>query len=91
MDRQPDQDRRSADPHELTLSGLATPLLVLIFASSAAAIWVAGVQLSDDGKTVTLKLAEVKPVMQMRIKMDVKSADGAPVNTNIFTTINVVP
>jgi hypothetical protein len=29
--------------------------------------------------------------MQMRIKMDVKGADGQAVNTNIFTTINEVP
>ena len=48
------------------------------------------IKLSDDGKTVTLNLAQVVPVMQMRIKMNVKAADGQTVNTNIFTTINVV-
>jgi hypothetical protein len=47
--------------------------------------------LSADGRTVFLELDEVVPVMQMRIKMDVKGADGAAVKTNIFTTINAVP
>lgn len=50
-----------------------------------------GITLSPDGKTVMLQLSEVVPVMQMRIKMDVKSTDGQSVNTNIFTTINEVP
>jgi hypothetical protein len=49
------------------------------------------IKLSEDGKTVTLNLAQVVPVMQMRIKMNVKAADGQTVNTNIFTTINTVP
>jgi hypothetical protein len=49
------------------------------------------VNVSPDGKTVFLELAEVVPVMQMRIKYDLKAADGTAVKNNIFTTINVVP
>jgi hypothetical protein len=49
------------------------------------------IKLSEDGKTVSLNLAQVVPVMQMRIKMDIKAADGSAINTNVFTTINVVP
>jgi glucose/arabinose dehydrogenase len=47
--------------------------------------------LSADGKTVSLKLPDLKPVMQMKIEMNVKSADGTPVKRTLHHTINVVP
>ncbi|HVY70160.1 MAG TPA: DUF6797 domain-containing protein [Verrucomicrobiae bacterium] len=49
------------------------------------------IKLSDDKKTVFLELEDVKPVMQMRVKFSVKAADGAPMNYEIYNTINHVP
>ena len=46
--------------------------------------------LSADGKTVTLKVADLKPVMQMRLVYQLKSAGGAPVRGAIHHTVNVV-
>ena len=47
--------------------------------------------LSPDGKRVLLEIADLKPVMQMKIKFALKSADGAPVEWEIYNTINRVP
>jgi hypothetical protein len=53
---------------------------------------VKSVKLLEDGKTVFVELAQVIPVMQMRIKMDLQGASGGPaLKTNIFTTISAVP
>ena len=49
------------------------------------------VKLSDDGKTVFLEVPGLVPVMQMRIKMNVKAVDGSRVPDDIGSTINVVP
>src|SRR3954470_1141109 len=38
------------------MSGLSTPLLVLIFLAAAAAIWAAGVQLSDQTDVLAMRL-----------------------------------
>ncbi|HZE98954.1 MAG TPA: DUF6797 domain-containing protein [Planctomycetota bacterium] len=48
-------------------------------------------KLSADGKTVTLEIPGLKPVMQMGIKARVRSADGAPVSLDVFLTIHKVP
>ena len=40
---------------------------------------------------VFLKLEDHRPVMRMRIDVDVKGADGQPVKTTIYSTINRVP
>jgi hypothetical protein len=47
--------------------------------------------LSQDSKTVTLKIPSLKPVMQMKIQLDLKSADGQPIKHTIHNTINRVP
>ncbi|MEO6434966.1 MAG: family 16 glycoside hydrolase [Tepidisphaeraceae bacterium] len=47
--------------------------------------------LSPDKKTIMLKLEEVAPVMQMKIQMKLKSADGTPMEYSIYNTINKVP
>ena len=47
--------------------------------------------LSPDGKTITLHIPRLKPVMQMQIQLNVKSADGAPIKLTIHNTINKVP
>jgi hypothetical protein len=52
---------------------------------------VTGATLSDDGKTVTLKIPGLRPVMQMKLQLDVKSADGASIKQVINNTVNRVP
>jgi hypothetical protein len=45
---------------------------------------------SNDMKTVTLKIKDLRPVMQMKIQYNLKAADGAKVNSTIWNTINVL-
>jgi hypothetical protein len=45
---------------------------------------------SPDGKTVTLKIDNLRPVMQMKIQYSLKAADGSAVKSAIHNTINVV-
>lgn len=45
---------------------------------------------SPDGKTVTLKIDNLRPVMQMKIQYNLKAADGTAVKNAIHHTINVV-
>jgi len=49
------------------------------------------VKLSEDRRTVFLEVPGLKPVMQSRIKMNLKAADGSRVPDEICHTINVVP
>ncbi|HZZ41498.1 MAG TPA: DUF6797 domain-containing protein [Tepidisphaeraceae bacterium] len=49
------------------------------------------VTVSPDHKTVFLKVAGLKPVMQMKIHMKIKGADGAGVEYSIYNTIEKVP
>ncbi len=49
------------------------------------------VKVSADGKTVFLEVPGLKPVEQMRIKMNVKAVDGTRVPDEVCNTINVVP
>jgi hypothetical protein len=46
--------------------------------------------LSKDGKTVTLRINDLKPCMQMKIQYNLKAADGTQVRNSIHHTINVV-
>ena len=48
------------------------------------------VNLSADKKTVSLSLAQVIPVMQMGIKLKLKTASGEPINTEINYTITKI-
>jgi hypothetical protein len=47
--------------------------------------------LSPDRKTLTIKIADLKPVMQMKILMKIKAADGTPMNWEVDNTINKIP
>jgi hypothetical protein len=47
--------------------------------------------LSADRRTVFLEIPGLQPVMQMRIHFRLKAADGAPVEHEIYNTINRVP
>ena len=49
------------------------------------------VRLSQDNQTVFLELADVKPVMQMKLKYNIQAKDGAGLKQEIFNTINAVP
>jgi hypothetical protein len=49
------------------------------------------VTLSPDGKTATIELDKVIPVMQMNVKFNLKAADGSPLKSEIYNTINKVP
>jgi hypothetical protein len=49
------------------------------------------IEVSPDKKTVTLKIKDLKPVMQMKILMKIKSADGTPMDWEIDNTINEIP
>jgi hypothetical protein len=46
--------------------------------------------LSADGKTVTLKIADLSPVMQMKTGFTLKSADGREIKSEIHHTVNAV-
>ena len=48
-------------------------------------------KLSEDGKTVSLEIPGIKPVMQMRIRGKLKSADGQKISLEVYNTINHVP
>ena len=52
---------------------------------------VTGVTLSADKKSVTLKLADLKVVMQQQIKFKISSADGTPITVDLAHTINKIP
>ena len=51
---------------------------------------VTAVSLSADKKTVTLKLSELTPAMQMKVKFNLKAADGSPISSEIYNTIHKV-
>jgi hypothetical protein len=44
--------------------------------------------ISEDGKSIFLKIPDLKPVMQQKIQMKLKGSDGKDVNYSIFHTIN---
>jgi hypothetical protein len=48
-------------------------------------------KLSADGKTVSLELPGIRPVMQMMIRVKLKAADGAAVIFDVYNTINRIP
>ena len=52
---------------------------------------ISGIDLSPDQKTITLRIADLKPVMQMKTVMKIKAADGSPMNWELDNTINIVP
>ena len=48
-------------------------------------------KLSEDGKTLTLEIADLKPVMQQSLKFNLKAADGTPIAQEIQHTIHAIP
>lgn len=55
------------------------------------AVDIDSVVVSPDGRSVVLKMPSIRPVMQMKITMKIKAADGTPMNWEIDNTINAVP
>ncbi|NIP98578.1 MAG: hypothetical protein GWO24_36275 [Akkermansiaceae bacterium] len=52
---------------------------------------VQSVEPGPDGKSVLIRIEDIKPVMQMAIHYDLRAASGASLKGEIFATINVVP
>lgn len=52
------------------------------------AVEIKAIRLSDDGRTVTLEIPALRPVMQLRLRYSLRAADGAPVKGEIDSTIN---
>ena len=47
--------------------------------------------LSADRRTVTLEVPGLAPVMQMGVALRLRAADGTPIETTLYNTINRVP
>ena len=54
-------------------------------------IAIEAIKLSSDKKTVFIEIAGLKPVMQSRIRFNIKAADGTVLKQELFHTINRVP
>jgi|TARA_B100001971_G_scaffold88030_1_gene81333 hypothetical protein len=54
-------------------------------------IEIQSIKLSEDKKTVTLRVDGLKPVMQSRLRFNIKADDGTVLKQDIFHTINRVP
>lgn len=48
-------------------------------------------KVSPDGKTVTLEAPGLAPVMELLLKMNIQSADGTALETEVAATINQIP
>jgi glucose/arabinose dehydrogenase len=54
-------------------------------------VQIRSVRLSDDGRTVFLEIPDIRPVMGMSIRYDLRAADGTEMRHEIHNTINRVP
>jgi hypothetical protein len=54
-------------------------------------ISITGTRLSPDGRTVTIEIADFKPVMQESLKWNLKAADGTVIAQEIQHTIHALP
>ena len=52
---------------------------------------ITGTTLSEDGKTLTVAIADLQPVMQQAIKFNLKAKDGTPISQEIQHTIHALP
>jgi len=52
------------------------------------AVDIKAIRLSDDGRTATLDIPALRPVMQLRLRYSLRAADGAPVKGEIDGTIH---
>jgi hypothetical protein len=49
------------------------------------------VRMGDDPRRVFLRLHDMRPVMQMRIRFRIKTVDGGTISHEIYSTVNGVP
>lgn len=54
------------------------------------ALGVASAKISPDGRTVSIEIPGIKPVMQMRVAWRLKAADGTPLQGEIHNTIHAL-
>lgn len=54
-------------------------------------IEITAAKLGEDGRTVTLTIADLKPVMQQSLKWDIKAKDGTSIAQEIQHTIHELP
>jgi len=52
---------------------------------------ITGAKLSADGRTVTLHITDLKPVMQQLLTFKLKAADGTAISQQVLHTINALP
>ena len=52
---------------------------------------ITGAKLSADGKTLTLQLADLRPVDQLLIKYSIKTKDGTEMKQEVLQTIHAIP
>jgi hypothetical protein len=52
---------------------------------------ITGAKLSADGRSVTVEIADLQPVMQQTIRWNLKAADGTPVAQEVMHTIHALP
>jgi len=52
---------------------------------------ISSTKLSADGKTLTVAIDDLKPVMQQTIKFNLKAKDGTPISQEIQHTIHALP
>jgi len=78
--------------HGSKMYSVKNPTKVVSEKQPGDAVPIQAIKLSDDRKTVLLEIANLKPVMQSRIKFNMKFADGKELmNQEIIHTINRVP
>jgi hypothetical protein len=78
--------REDAGKNRAAISALART-----FVKGKDRVTIKSAKLSADGKTVTLEIPDIKPVMQMHLSYRVKAADGTAIKQDIYNTINFVP
>jgi len=55
------------------------------------ALTIKSARMSGDGRTVTLEIADLKPVMQQTLAFALQAADGTKIRQEIMHSINVLP
>ncbi len=82
---------KSTNPDERAKFNTAIEALTKSFTKGHSEVDVKAAKLSEDKKTVTLTIPDLKPVMQMKIRARLKSADGKRIPVEVYNTINYVP
>jgi hypothetical protein len=91
----PDFDAKVRELNKLRLdpgkNREAIEILTKSLAKGHDEVTVESARVSADGKTISLEIKDLKPVMQMRIRGKLKAADGKKMALEVYSTINYVP